>query len=138
LEDGKTYLASVVSAKFIHGYEERSPKIDLCLKLINPEGDQLAVLNTFLYVSPRAMRRLKSFLVAAEVVTEETYKQFKSPADQIPTLVTNKLLGVRLVELPDDGENIEPRFEVEEFISAAIAMEAMEEEKEEKEGPANG
>jgi hypothetical protein len=145
LEDGKTYLATVNSAKFIHGNEERSHKIDLCLKLINPEGEQLGVLNTFLYVSPRAMKRLKNFLVAAEVVTEETSKQFKTPADQIPALVVNKLLGVRILALmeTDNGAmgafiNTEPRFEVEEYLSATEAMETVEEEKEEKGAPANG
>lgn len=73
LEDGETYLARILGAKFINSaFEDRTPKLDICLQLIDPENNQLGVINTYLWVSARAMKRLKSFLLATEVVTTRT------------------------------------------------------------------
>jgi hypothetical protein len=59
-----TYLGRVVSARII-AREDRTPKIDLCVEVLNEAGNRIGVINEDLYLSIRALRRLREFLLAA-------------------------------------------------------------------------
>ena len=55
VEPDETYLARVISARFIH-LEERTPKIDLTLEVLNRNEERIGILDDTLFLSSKAMK----------------------------------------------------------------------------------
>ena len=131
IEPNSTYIGRIISARFIHSStQERTDKIDICIELLNIEGQRLGILNDYLFLSVRSMRRLKEFLIAAEIVTEGTAKTFCPPADALCEMLLKKMIGVvtkeSLLMTQDDGS---PVIEIASYISAEAAAEQYTDEQ---------
>lgn len=125
IEAESTYLARVINARVVNPtYSDKSPKIDLCLEVLDAEGNRMGVVNEYLFLSARSMRRLKEFLISAEIVTEETYKSFKPNALELAKMLPEKILGIVTRESTtlthDDGT---PVIEVAYYVPAVEALE---------------
>jgi hypothetical protein len=125
LEAESTYLARVVSARLVAPTSsDRTPKIDVCLEALDTDGNRIGVLNEYLYLSTRALRRLKEFLIAAEIVTEETYRSFKPNAGELTKMLPEKMVGIVTRAsnsvINDDGSVV---IEVAKYVPALAALE---------------
>jgi hypothetical protein len=96
------------------------------LEVLNAEGERVGILNTFLYLSLRARQQLKNFLVAAGVVTEDTYKTFKKPANEIAALSVGRPVGIVTKENPPAYEGGEPTVDVRKYLAPDEALAAMQ------------
>jgi hypothetical protein len=124
IEADSTYLARVMSTRLINPTQsDRAAKIDLCLEALDTDGDRIGVLNEYLSLSPRSMRRMKEFLISADIVTEETYRTFKLDAGELVKMLPEKMVGIVTRESPsvvnDDGN---PVIEVGYYIPAVAAI----------------
>jgi hypothetical protein len=130
IEADSTYLARVISTRLINPTQaDRAAKIDLCLEALDTEGNRIGVLNEYLSLSPRSMRRMKEFLISADVVTEETYRASKLNAGELVKMLPEKMVGIVTRESPsvinDDGT---PVIEVGYYIPAVAAIEQAQDE----------
>jgi hypothetical protein len=131
IEAESTYVGRIISARFINPTStDKLMKIDVCVEVLDTEGKRIGVLNDYLHLSARALRRLKEFLLAAAIVDEESYKTFHPDAVALCRSLTGKMLGVvtreSLSMVQDDGL---PVIEIASYIAAGDAVEQFEDEQ---------
>ena len=103
------YIGRIVSARLIISNSkltDKVPKIDLCIEILGEDNERIGALNDNLFLSPRCFRRLKEFLLSAELETEANSKTLDAGAlcDILPgRLVT---LNTRESVLPGNGQTV--------------------------------
>jgi hypothetical protein len=75
------YVGRIVSARLINPIgDERTPKIDICIEILNENEERIGAINDYLYLSVRSLRRLKEFLLSAGMETEANSKTLDAGA----------------------------------------------------------
>lgn len=122
IEADSTYVGRVVSARFINpNSEDRSPKIDVCIEILGTDGNRIGVINDYLFLSARALRRLKEFLLSASIVTEETAKTFRPDVATLCRALPGQMVGFVTREgVALDGS---PTIVIASYVSAEVAVE---------------
>jgi hypothetical protein len=106
-----TYLGRVVSARVV-AWEDRTPKIDLCVEVLNNDGKRIGVINEDLYLSIRALRRFREFLLAADL-PEDANNTALDPAE-----LCGRLPGKHFGLVTQEGVHLDgtPRIMIAQFI----------------------
>jgi hypothetical protein len=106
-----TYLGRVVSARII-AREDRTPKIDLCVEVLNEAGNRIGVINEDLYLSLRALRRLREFLLSADL------KEDANNTALDPIELCERLPGRRFGLITREGVNLDgtSRITIGQFV----------------------
>jgi hypothetical protein len=107
------YLAKVVSARVIVPQDKtRTPKIDLCVEALDDDLNRIGVINEDLYLSIRARKRLKEFLLSAELTEDAVNPQLD--AEELCERLPGKMLGIYTSEgINTDGTK---RIEIASFV----------------------
>ena len=113
-------LAQEVSLGGIQRRVERQPQLHV-------EMHQSDKLFDYLFLSARSMRRLKEFLLAAGIVTEETAKTFRPDVTTLCKSLPQQMVGILTREgVALDGT---ATIEIASYISAEQAVEQFEAEQ---------
>jgi hypothetical protein len=103
------YVGRIISARLIIPNSEltdKVSKIDLCIEILDDDGQRLGALNDNLFLSPRCLRRFKEFLLSAGLETEASSKTLDVGA--LCEILPGRLVTINTREsiLPRTGQTV--------------------------------